>query len=266
MQSKTVYRDMIPYRAGIVRITPLDDNLSPIHSQVYTTQRDFLTSTKRSTTFSYDTSYNVNGEPSDYITNRRENLELTTQIFDPRFDALVGNKTSISYDVPRLVDITIVLEPGVSSYTLPSNERSPYDLDTIEIRDASGYGLRLNQAVTNEDDFYYYEDYRQFVFYPSDSYRIFHCIYHCYESSQESYASNSVLKNTVFMVEAFGEMYVASNGNKQGYYTVLPRATLNGELTGGTRQKGIDAQITYSFSSTQVKRGTSPCYESFFNL
>lgn len=264
--SKTVYRDMIPYRAGIVRITPLDSSFNPILSQTYTTQRDFLTSTKRSTTFSYDTSYNINGEPSDYISNKRENLEVTTQIFDPRFDALVSNKSSIFSENPRLTDITIVLNPGKSEYTLSQFDKTPYDVDLIEIRDSYGNALRLNQALTNDNDFYYDASTRTFSFYPSESYRVFHCSYHCQEIIQEAYASNSIIKNSVFMLEAFGEMMIASNGVKQGYYTLIQRATINGDITGGTRKKGIDSPITYNFSATQVKRGASPCYESFFNL
>lgn len=264
--SKTVYRDMIPYRAGIVRITPLDSSFNPILSQTYTTQRDFLTSTKRSTTYGYDTSYNINGEPSDYISSKRENLEVTTQIFDPQFDALVSNKSSIVYDSPRLADITIVLNPGKTEYTLSEFDRSPSDLDSIEVRDSYGKALRLNQALTNENDFYYDQATRTFSFYPMNTYRIFHCSYHCHEPVQEVYASNPIVKNNVFMLEAFGEMMVASNGIKQGYYTLIPRATINGDITGGTRKKGVDASITYNFSSTQVKRNSSPCYESFFNL
>ena len=265
MENKTLFRDMIPYRAGIVRITPLDSNSNPLYDKSYTTARDFLTSTQRSTSYSYETFHTSNGDACDYITQRRENITLTTQIYDPRFDALISGKELVGTEMLSIRDIQISLPAGFTSYifndTLAYPAASSDGEIYLEIRDAAGNKYNRVYTSPSEYQYRYNQDTYRLEFSRESYARAFSCVYYIKNQNQEAYASISTLKNKLFMIEAFGEMQSASNGIKQVCYTCVKRATVSSDITGITRQKSIDNKITYSFSSAPVKRGESPCIE-----
>lgn len=265
MENKTLFRDMIPYRAGIVRITPLDSNFEPIYDKAYTTARDFLTSTQRSTSYSYETFHTSNGDACDYITQRRENITLTTQIYDPRFDALVSGKELVGTEMLSIRDIEISIPAGSTSYifndTLAYPAASSDGKVYLEIRDANGNKYDRVYTSPSEYQYRYNQSTYSLEFSPQNCARVFSCVYYIKNQNQEAYASITTLKNKLFMIEAFGEMQSASNGIKQVCYTCIKRATVSSDITGITRQKSIDNKITYSFSSAPVKRGESPCIE-----
>lgn len=270
MQNKTLYRDMIPYRAGIVRITPLDSSFSPLYDQAYTTGRDFLTSTQRSTSYSYETFYNSNGDASDYITQRRENITLTTQIYDPRFDALISGKESVEASTPTLKDIEITLSSNSFSYIFNEEQLFPCKSSDgeyhFEIRDY--FGVSYKRVISNPSDYEFTYDNitKKLEFSKSEFARNLTCVYYTTDKSKELYQDSPTVKNNVFMIEAFGEMQSASSGIKQACYTCIKRVTLSGELTGVSRQKSINNAISYTFSSAPFKRNESPCVEIFENL
>ena len=270
MASKTLFRDMIPYRAGIVRITPLDSNLSPMYDECYTTARDFLTSTQRSTSYSYETFYNSNGDASDYVTQRRENLTLTTNIYDPRFDALISGKESTREAIRSIKDLEISLSAGSSYYIFEDPSFYPSQSDDgkvhLEIRDS--YGNKYSEVSSSPSSGQYkYNSITHTVQFSKEDYgRSLYCVYYVQLPAYESYGQSSTIKNKVFMIEAYGEMQSASTGVKQASYPCLKRATLSSELTGVTRQKSVSNAITYSFSSAPFNRGESPCVELFGEL
>lgn len=270
MQNKTLFRDMIPYRAGIVRITPLDSNFNPVYENSYTTARDFLTSTQRSTSLSYSTLYNSNGDGYDYITQRRENLTLTTQIFDPRFDAIISGKKLVKSTVQSIKDIEIVLPAGSTYYAFLDETYYPVESPDgsvhLEIRDASGTKYNKTNANPDSAQYVYMPQTHTIEFSKEDYDRILSCVYYVNVESQEAYNPNPLLDNDVFMVEAYGEMQSASNGQKQVCYTCIKRATMSGELTGVTRQKSISNQISYTFVSAPIRRGDSVCTELFYTI
>lgn len=267
MQNKTLYRDMIPYRAGIVRITPLDSNFSPLYDQVYTTGRDFLTSTQRSTTLSYDTFFNSNGDASDYITQRRENLTLTTQIYDPRFDAIISGKELVKSTIQSIKDIEILLPAGSAYYIFQNESYYPVESSDgkihLEIRDPAGIKYDEVNSAPSSNQYKYTQNKHTIEFSKENYDRILSCVYYVETPIQEAYNPDPLLGNSVFMIEAFGEMQSASNGIKQSCYTCIKRATFSGELNGVKRQKSINNEISYTFVSAPFKRGDSVCTELF---
>lgn len=270
MKNKTLFRDMIPYRAGIVRITPLDSNFNPMYDKSYTTARDFLISTQRSTSYSYETFYNSNGDASDYITQRRENITLTTQIYDPRFDALVSGKEPVRAPVPSIKDIEIVLSDGSFRYIFTTPDLYPVASDDgkfhLEIRDPAGNKYTETSGSPSVGQYKYNSSAYTIEFSENEETRNFYCVYTANAPIQESYSNNTALKNQIFMIEAYGEMQSASSGAKQACYTCIKRASISGELAGVTRQKSINNAITYTFSSAPFKRGQYPCVEVFESL
>lgn len=270
MQNKTLFRDMIPYRAGIVRITPLDSNSNPLYDKSYTTARDFLTSTQRSTSYSYDTFYTSNGDASDYITQRRENITLTTQIYDPRFDALVSGKESVGSPIQSIKDVEIVLSNGSFQYIFTDPDFYPAASSDgeihLEIRDPAGNKYTETSASPSVGQYRYNSASHTIEFSENEEARDFYCVYYVSIPNQESYSDSTILKNQIFMLEVYGEMQSASNGSKQTCYTCIKRASISGELNGITRQKSINNAITYTFSSAPAKRGESPCIELFGTL
>lgn len=270
MQNKTLFRDLIPYRAGIVRVTPLDSNFNPIYDKSYTTDRDFLTSTQRSTSYSYETFYNSNGDPTDYISQRRENLTLTTQIRDPRFEALISGKELAIQPIPFLVDLSFYVDPHSSYYQFQNPSSYPNESNDkhihIEIRDVFGNRYVESSSPRSENEFKYDQAQHRIEFFPTDSTRLLHCSYYTVGSEQESYEHESIIKNNVFMVEAYGEVQSASSGEKQACYTCIKSCTLSGELSGLALQKSINNSISYTFASYPFKRGESPCTEIFGKL
>lgn len=270
MENKTLFRDMIPYRAGIVRITPLDSNFEPIYDKAYTTARDFLTSTQRSTSYSYETFYTSNGDASDYITQRRENITLTTQIYDPRFDALVSGKESSGNVIQSIKDIEIVLSAGSSRYIFTDPNFYPVASSDgkvhLEIRDSAGNKYTETNASPSVGQYKYNSVSHIIEFSENEDVRDFYCVYYVNVPNQESYNDSTILKNQIFMLEVYGEMQSASNGSKQTCYTCIKRASISNELTGITRQKSISNAITYTFSSAPAKRSETPCIELFGTL
>lgn len=258
---------MIPYRSGIVRITPLDSKFSPIHEQAYTTSRDFLTSTQRGTTYSYETFHNASGEASDYIATRRETLALTTQIYDPRFDAIVSGKELSTTELTTLRDVQFFLPKGstkcIFNDTLAYPAQSSDGKFHFEVRDSYGNLYEQVDGTPSENQYKYIPSLYSIEFSPKDYDRVFTCVYYTKNQNQEAYSYSPFFKNKVFMIEAFGEMQCASNGVKQMCYTCIKRATISGEISGITRQKSISNAITYNFYSAPVKRGESACIELF---
>lgn len=270
MENKTLFRDMIPYRAGIVRITPLDSNSNPLYDKSYTTARDFLTSTQRSTSYSYETFHTSNGDACDYITQRRENITLTTQIYDPRFDALVSGKESVGSSIQSIKDVEIVLSNGSFQYIFTDPDfypvASPDGKIRLEIRDPAGNKYTETSSSPSSGQYRYNSSTHTIEFSESEEVKSFYCVYNVDVPIQESYEDSNIIKNQLFMIEAYGEMQSASNGAKQACYTCIKKASISSELTGITRQKSISNAISYTFSSAPYKRGQSPCIELFSNL
>lgn len=267
MGSNTLFKDLIPYRAGAVKLTPLDNDYNPIYSESYTTSRDFITSTQRSTTFAYETHYNANGEASDYISQRRESLILTTQTFDPKLDAMLLDKSALKSSLPVLIYTDIILSPSMPYYKFDEQYGVPVALSDglmhIEVRDNSGLRYAQVSEAPSDGQFSYNPETHMMRFSQSAASQQIRCSYYIYPKVQETYCSSTIVKNRVFMVEVFGELMSASNESKQLCYTKIERATLSGETKGVVRKKGVSEERSYTFVSAPVRRGEPAVFESF---
>lgn len=265
MATKTVYGDLIPLKAGICRITPLDDKMVPIYPQAITTKRDFLTSSQFSTTRTSETLPNGNGSDKDYPTDEKHNLALVTQTYDPRFHRAFSGDQVVETPEPILFDTSVTV-PSADAYEVAITENEPVAADDgkyyIEVRDV--YGNTLEQDETPAEGKYKYDsDLKKLTFDASAAGQTFTVYYYIAGTTGEAYQANPILKNTVYQVEVMGEMQSAETGKTIRYYAKMPRATATGDVPRVMTQKSINSTMTYNFASAPVPQGTSPYYESF---
>lgn len=91
-KTTTVRKDLIPYRAGVVVVTPLDANKRPDYTKSVATEYDFLTSTQTSVTRTTETLANGNGSDKEYITDETYNLAVVGNTFNPVFHGVVTGR------------------------------------------------------------------------------------------------------------------------------------------------------------------------------
>lgn len=266
MATKTVYADLIPLKAGVCRITPLDDKLMPDYSKTITTKRDFLTSSQFSTTRTSETLPNGNGSDKDYPTDEKHNLALVTQTYDPKFHRALSGDLEVASPKPYLFDTSITV-PASETYEVNLTEMEPAASDDgkyhIEIRDVYRNLLEQTDAEVSEGKFKYDSDLKKLTFDASMAGQTLSCVYYRAGTNGEAYEANPVLKNTVFQLEVMGEMQSAESGKTILYYAKVPRAVVSGDIPRVMTQKSINNAITYNFSSAPVPTGMSPYYESF---
>lgn len=260
--------DLIPLKAGIVRLTPLDANGNPIYAEAITTKRQFLTSTQITTTRTSETLPNGNGSDKDFPTDERHTLALVTQTYDPKFHAMLSGSETVTSPAPILHDTTVVPDDtGAFTFTKDIPVAAPNDPDSkiwLEIRDAYGNLLTETSETTVTDTNYKYDaDTKTLTFATSLANVALSCVYYVAGTGGDAYQSSPILKNKQFQVEVFGEMQSADYGDITQYYARMPRATVSGDIPRVTSQKSISAAITYNFQSAPVPQGMSAFYDSY---
>ena len=266
MAAKNVRNDLIPLKAGIVRITPLDANGNPEYKNAVTTQRNFLTSTQVTTTRTSETLANGNGSDKDFPTDEKFNLALVTNIFDQKFHNVVAGNKVASEILPVLYDTTITV-PGSAEYTVDLTDKepaaSPDGKYYFEIRDSYGNALEQVDDSVAEGKFKYDSDLKTLTFDASSANMSYSCVYYVAAANGEAYESNPILSNPQFMIEVYGEMQSANYGGTTLLYERMLRATVSGDIPNVTSQKSISSPITYNFASAPVPQGKSAFYQSF---
>lgn len=266
MATKTVYADLIPLKAGICRLTPLDDKMVPDYSQSITTKRDFLTSSQFSTTRTSETLPNGNGSDKEYPTDEKHNLALVTQTYDPKFHKALSGDLEVASPKPYLFDIAVTV-PASDAYEVDLTDMEPAASDDgkyhIEVRDVYRNLLEQTDGAVSEGQFKYDSDMKKLTFDASAAGQTMTCYYYRNGANGEAYEANPILKNAVFQLEVMGEMQSAETGKTMLYYAKVPRATVSGDIPRVMTQKSINNAITYNFSSAPVPTGMSPYYESF---
>lgn len=267
MATPNVRNDLIPMRSGVVRITPLDRNFKPMFDKSYTTARPFLTSTQYTTSRTSETLPNGNGSDKDFPTDERHNLAVVTQVFDPKFQSIISGSEILTNALPMLNDITVTpndegafIFPTDATPVAPPEDTKPH----FEIRDSYGNLLTESTEETLDVDTYKYDaDTKTLTFSTSMANVDLSCVYYVSRTNVEAYQASPILRNTVFMIETFGEMRSASTEETIKCYQKMPRATLSGDLPNITTQKSISAAITYNFQSAPVPQGTSAFIQEF---
>lgn len=266
--TKQVRNDLIPLKAGIVRLTPLDANGNPIYAQAITTKRQFLTSTQITTTRSSETLPNGNGSDKDFPTDERHTLALTTQTYDPKFHSMLSGSDKVENPTPILHDTTITPN-DTGSVTFTGSDvpvAAPNDPDSkiwFEIRDAYGNLLNETEDTVTATTYKYDADTKTLTFASTMANIALSCVYYVAATSGEAYQASPILRNKQFQIEVFGEMQSADYGDITQYYAKMPRATVSGDIPRVTSQKSISAAITYNFQSAPVPQGMSAFYDSY---
>lgn len=275
MATTKVKSDLIPLRAGIVRLTPLDSDGKPVRASAITTRRDFVTSTQVSTTRSTETLANGNGQDMEKPLDETFNFALNTNVFDPKFHkTLQGLLLVADGEVkPFLNDITItpIKDTANATFTFTGEDEKPATQEGekyfFEIRDS--YGNLFEEAVSAESltgmQYYYDADTFKMSFPTDYADTSLSCVYYIKGDGAEGYKANPTLTTPQYMLEVFAEMQSASSGEIVDYYAYMPRAISTGDLPNVTSQKSITNAITYNFKSAPVPEGVSPFEEYFRN-
>lgn len=274
MAIKKVKSDLIPLRAGIVRLTPLDANGTPIRSAAITTKRDFLTSTQVSTTRNTESLANGNGQDMEKPLDETFNFALNVNVFDPKFHKTLQGFLLVNEgeEKPFLNDITVIPTKAEANATFKfTSGEEPVAVDNgkyyFEIRDAYGNLLESNESSSSlaEGKYHYDPDTKTLSFAESYADVALSCVYYITGAGAEGYKANPVLSTPRYMLEVFAEMQSASSGEVVDYYAFMPRAISTGDLPNVTSQKSITNAITYNFKSAPVPEGVSPFEEYFRN-
>lgn len=268
MPTQKIRNDLIPLKAGIVRLTLLDEDGDPLYKIPYTTQRNFLTSTAVATTRASETLANGNGSDKDFPTSETYTLTLVTNIFDQKFHNYLAGSIVPSKILPILFDTTVTV-PSATPFEVDLTSNPPVAMDDgnvyFEIRDAYGEQLTTpeGEAALAEGNYSYDPDTKKLTFHSSAAGKSFSCVYNVAGTGGEAFASNPILKSPQFRLEVYGEMQSANYGGTTRLYELMPRATVSGDLPNVTTQKSISAPITYTFASAPVPQGISSFYQSF---
>lgn len=266
MATSTVRNDLIPMRAGAVRLTPLDKNGVPQIDKAVTTQRKFLTSTGITTTRTSETLPNGNGQDKDFPTAETFNLALVTQVYEPEFHKMLVDDLDVVSPKPILHDQAAVLDDDATyEFTTGKYPAEVNGGTYIEVRDSYGNLLTPKSSSTtlSESEYYYDSSAHTLQFNAAMKNATFSLVY--YIAAPEgtlAYESHTVLRNREFMIEVFGEMQSAETGDVFRYYAKMVRATVSGDIPRVTSQKAISNAITYNFASAPVGEGVSAFYQS----
>lgn len=261
-----VKNDLIPLKAGIVRVIPLDAEGTPMYAKAITTKRNFLTSTAITTTRTSETLPNGNGSDKDYPTDEKYNLALVTQTFDPKFHNTVAGMLVSSSPANILRDTTITVG-GAEEYSVDlTNDEpaaSPDGKYYFEVRDSYGNLWEQTDDEVAEGQFKYDNMTHKLSFDATAANKQFSLVYYVAGTGGEAYEANPVLQNPQFRIEIYGETQSAESGNTVLYQAIMPRAVVTGDLPNVTTQKSINATLTYNFASAPVPQGMSAFQQIF---
>lgn len=265
MATVNVPNDLIPAKAGVVRVTPYNKDGTKALDKAYTTKRNFLTSTQVTITRTSETLPNGNGADKDYPTDEKYNLAVITQTYDPKFHSIISGRSAVATVLPILYDTSVVVP--AETYEVNLTDKPPVSAHgseepVIEVRDV--YGNLLTKETSPAEGKYKYDpDTKKLTFDASAEGKTFSLVYYVDGSSGEAYESSDIITNPEFMIEVFAEVQSAETGAIENYYAKIEKAVVSGDLPHVMSQKSINNAITYNFSSAPVAKGVKPFYDSF---
>lgn len=267
-KQNTVRKDLIPYEAGVVIITPLDANKKPDYSRSVATQRDFLASTQTSVTRTTETLANGNGQDKEYIIDESYGLTVVGNAYNPDLHAVIAGRIQSQPDT--------VLMPTEVTYNLPKAPSDTYleikfgpdgDVEKKPAADADGeyffivedsYGNRLIPGDAPATGVYHYDSDTETLQFSEDyAENAMRVVYKFAVEGGLEIKSNPILQQPEFQIETFGIRMSAGTDQKYRTCIKIARAVATGDLSEQTTQKAKTAPITYTFASTPVPAGTS---------
>lgn len=264
--TKTVKHDLIPYRSGVVIITPIGTNGNPDYSKSYSTARPFLTSTQLTTTKEYETLPNGNGSDKDYPTSEKHNFAVVTQVYDYTFHNIVAGREVVETLKPVPRDTTITVKKVLEAYEvdLTANEPAPMEDGKYYfiVKDVNGNKLEQTTEEATAGKFKYDSGTKKLSFSADAENLSFSLTYWVAAKEAVAYKSSALPKNQEFLIETFGELQSAETGELFMKQTRLERVTVSGDIPDITKQKSINAPITYNFQTAPMPVGESVLYES----
>lgn len=264
----TVRKDIIPYEAGVVILTPLDANKRPDYTKAVATERDFLTSTQTSVTRTVETLENGNGSNKDFITDETYNLVVVGNTYNPQFHAAVAGRIESEPETE--------LVPHEFSFTLPQTAETyqitfgaDQDITVEPAADADGnynfivedtYGnvmTKVEKAPAAAGEYQYDDTTKALIFNAADAGKNIRVIMYIATDGGYLIESNPILTQPEYQIECFGISMSAGTDEKYRVITKLLRATTTGDISEQATQKAKSAPITYNFKSTPVPVGVS---------
>lgn len=276
MKTTTVKKDLIPYRAGVVIVAPLDANKRPDFTKAVRTEPDFLTSSQTTVSSNTETLANGNGQDKDYPLDETYSVAITSNTYSSTFHNTLANRLEtlptttlvpdeFEFTLPLTVDSGDV--PGITFGTSGDHTPEPgQDADgnyNFLVQDSYGNTLvRLfksgSTTPTLEKGTYYYDTDTKTIMFSNDYLGARIRVTYWYNDTKAiRYDSNPILSRPEFYVEMYGLYQSASDAVTYKVVTILQRAYVSGDLPDPTSQKSKSAPLTYNLSSAPVPVGTS---------
>lgn len=271
-KTTTVRKDIIPYRAGTVLLTPLDENKQPDYTRTVATGYDFLTSTQTSVSRSTETLDNGNGQDKEYVNDETYTVTVTGNTYNPVFHGVVLGRNETLPDKhlsPREVTVNLakVVDDG-NDYEITFGasgeltEEPAADNDgtyRFYVEDSFGNVLVRNDTATTLENGMFKWDKTTKALQFASTYKgaAIRLIYYVEETDVWSFESSPVVRQPEYQVEILGLSQSASSGDIYRVVTTIKRATATGDIADQTTQKSKSAPITYTFTSTPVPEGVS---------
>lgn len=271
-KTTTIKKDIIPYRAGVVLLTPLDENKQPDYTKTVATGYDFLTSTQTSVSRSTETLDNGNGQDKEYVNDETYTVTVTGNTFNPVFHGVVTGRIETLPDKHLMpVEVNLNLTEKVddgNDYEITFGageqvEREPAADASgnyqFYVEDSHGNVLVRNDSATTLENGMFKWDKTTKALKFADTYKgaAIRVIYRVEDTNVWSFESSPVIRQPEYQVEIMGLSQSASTGDIYRVVTTIKRATATGDVTDQTTQKSKSAPITYTFSSTPVPEGVS---------
>ena len=276
MGAKTIKRDLIPYRAGVVVVIPFSADGVLQRDKAVATEYDFLQSTQTTVTQTVETLPNGNGADKDFITSQTYQLQIVANTYDPVFHNLITNR--IEDTAPAIVPTEITAhitkggesEPFTYGFTFTTDYTAPVaDIDgnyNFIIED--GYGNILKKVsgttVTLDETNYTYDSATKTLnFAAAYEGKDLRCIYYYTPVAEDTFAvkSNPILKTPEYRIEIYGKQKSADGDTVYNRTTILEKASYSGDVTDPTTQKSISNALTYTLKSAPVNPDVSVYHE-----
>lgn len=274
MAKTTVIRkDILPYRAGVVRLIPLDENMTPDYAHAVATNHDFLQSTQIVESREMETLENGNGTSKDYPTSVTYTATIISNIDNVLFHNLAAGRIEelpesvlvpdeFEWTLPKTIptDGTLKITFGEDGdhKTLPAADKEGNYHFTIE----DSYGNVLVPRDQLENGAYKYDGTTHELQF-SDDYvgQKIRVIYDYAGANALVYRNDPVLKNREFRLEIYGLVQSSSTGDVYKVVQILERCAVTGDISDQTTQISKSAAITYSFATTPMPEGKSVYYK-----
>lgn len=291
-KTSTIKKDLIPYSAGTVILTPIARNGRPDHNRSVSTEFNFLASTQVSETRTVESLDAGNGSSptKDFVTGITYTLTVTANAYNPVFHAVATGKieefpaktlfrTQHTYNMPTELedtetDLTIVFGETGDDKKVPAADEygdvnfiveDGYGNTLVRVYDTKNDSGATVTAVPEKGTYTYDEDTKTLHFsddYLGDAMRL---IYYYEATNAVTYSSNPILTTPEYMVEVFGYRQEASTGEAIPFQQKLTRASITGDVAGQPTQRSRSSQIVYTFATTPIPEGEIAYTEGYVN-